>query len=296
VEATAGVANREFNLIVARNHFENAEDALIDAVFGSELAAITAFRVRAIDDPEDYEFVEVDVAAATRLAMENLPEIRLAEQAIDQRELELKFARNARLPQFDLMARYGFLNRSGQQNIRRCARFSLNEDDCLAGLNTTGYSESYDHFFEDEGFENYDFRGVFTIPIPNTAGRRLVTRSKLDLRRARTQRSRTKLDVIVAVRSAARGILASARGIEAAERRRLAAAEQLRAERVRLEHGESTPFEVLQRESDLVEAESQKITALQAYRRADARLERAQGSILERYRIQLDDVRSPRMR
>jgi outer membrane protein TolC len=295
VEATAGVANREFNLIVARNDFEDAEDALINAVFGPELTAISTFRVRAIDDPEDYEVVDVDVERATRLAMQNLPAIQLAEQAIDQRELELKFARNARLPQFDLTARYGFLNRSGQDNIRLCGG-AFARPTCLADLDTTGYSNSYNNFFEDQGFENYDFRGTFTIPIPNTAGRRLVTRSELDLRRARTQRSRTELDVVVAVRSAARGILASSRGIEAAERRRLAAAEQLRAERIRLEHGESTPFEVLQRESDLVEAESQKITALQAYRRATARLERAQGTILDTYRIQLDDVRTPRMR
>ena len=39
----------------------------------------------------------------------------------------------------------------------------------------------------------------------------------------------------------------------------MAAAEQLRAESIRLEHGESTPFDVLLREQDLVKAESQKI-------------------------------------
>ena len=302
VEAEAGVATRDFNLIVARNQFEDAEDALIDAVFGPELGAITTFRVRAIDDPEDYELRDVDVVQAVQVALEKLPEIRIADHAIDQSKIELKFAKNARLPQFDLTARYGFLNISGQDNIRTCARlgtdpmFPPTQADCRAARNTTGYSNSYNNFFEDEGFENYDFRGVFSIPIPNTAGRRNVTRSELDLRRARTRKARTKLDVIVAVRSAARGILSSAQGIEAAERRRLAAEEQLRAERVRLEHGESTPFEVLQRESDLVDAESQKIAALQSYRTAEARLERAQGTILDTYRIQLDDVRSPGMR
>ncbi len=297
VEAEAGVATREFNLIVARNNFENAEDILIDAVFGAELAAVTAFRVAAVDDPEDYEFREVDVARSVELAFRKLPELRIADLSIQEREVELKFAKNSRLPQFDLNARYGFVNRSGQDNIRLCGGPFVQDDAaCRAARNTTGYTNSYNNFFEDEGAENYDFRGTFSIPIPNTTGRRNVTRSELELRRARTQRARTKLDVIVAVRSAARGILASAQGIEAADRRRLAAKEQLRAERIRLEHGESTPFEVLQRESDLVDAESQKITALQAYRRAEARLERAQGTILDTYRIQLDDVRSPGMR
>jgi len=150
--------------------------------------------------------------------------------------------------------------------------------------------------FMDDGFENYSVIGTLSIPIPNRTARHNVTRGEIDLRRARSLKSRTEQDVILDVRSAARGILASARGIEAAERRRLAAEEQLRAERIRLEHGESTPFEVLQRESDLVDAESQKIAALQAYRAADARLERAQGTILESYRIRIDSVRQPVMR
>ena len=67
----------------------------------------------------------------------------------------------------------------------------------------------------------------------------------------------------------------------ASERRRVAAQEQLRAENIRLEHGESTPFDVLLRESDLVNAESQKIDALQLYRTSLTALHRAQGTILE---------------
>ena len=58
----------------------------------------------------------------------------------------------------------------------------------------------------------------------------------------------------VEVRDAIRNMLSAQEWIEAAERRRLAAAEQFRAESIRLEHGESTPFDVLQRERDLVDA------------------------------------------
>ena len=92
------------------------------------------------------------------------------------------------------------------------------------------------------------------------------------------------------IRSAARTLLASFQGIEASERRRLAAEEQLRAERIRLEHGESTPFDVLQRETDLVDAESQKIAALQTYRSSEIALERSQGTILEFHDVVLEDA------
>ena len=308
VEAEAGVADREFNLITARNRFENAEDVLIDAVLGRELKAYMPFRIVPADDPENYEIREVDLEESIGIAFRNLPELQVADRTIEQREVELKFAKNARLPRFDIDARYGFVNISGEGNPGSCGFFSdtlqpgdppgspTPRDNCIASLGDSGYSQSYDALFSDDGFENATVTGTFSIPIPNTTARRNVTKSEIELRRARSRRARTEQGVILTVRAAARGLLASAQGIEAAERRRLAAQEQLRAERIRLEHGESTPFEVLQRESDLVDAESQKIRALQAYRAADARLDRAQGTILETHRIQIDDVRQASMR
>ena len=282
VEAEAGVADREFNLITAQNNFENAEDVLIDAVLGRELQAVSSIRLEPQVDPEDYSIRVVDVERAVAVALQNLPEVSAADRLIEQKEVELRFAKNARLPRFDVDGRYGFLNISGNNRVTG---------------SSNDYEDSYDNFYDNEdGFENYTVTGTFSVPLPNRTARRNVQKSKFDLRRAKTQRARTEQDVILGVRAAARGLAASARGIEAAERRRLAAEEQLRAERIRLENGESTPFEVLQRESDLVEAESQKIGALQAYRAAEARLERAQGTILESHRIQIADVQRDPMR
>jgi outer membrane protein TolC len=84
-------------------------------------------------------------------------------------------------------------------------------------------------------------------------------------------------------------------GIEAAERRRIAAAEQHRAEQIRLEHGESTPFDVLQREEDLVEAESQKIGALRIYHASEVALDRAQGTLLEDRGIEVESQKGSRI-
>ena len=96
------------------------------------------------------------------------------------------------------------------------------------------------------------------------------------------------------IRDAVRNLRSAQEGIEAAERRRLAAAEQLRAERIRLEHGESTPFDVLQREEDLVDAESQKIAAVQVYRDSLAALDRGQGTILRDRNIVVEEARALR--
>jgi outer membrane protein TolC len=110
------------------------------------------------------------------------------------------------------------------------------------------------------------------------------------LRRSETALLRLEQSIVSEIRRAARNLAASVEGIGAAERAESAAAEQLRAEHVRLEHGESTPFDVLLREQDLVQAQSQKILAQNIYHNSITALDRAQGTILERNQIVVDQA------
>lgn len=286
VEAEAGVADREFEVIRTANAYRNAQDALIDTVLGRELSAMTDLQFVPIEDPEPGSLRRVDVGEAVDIAFRKRPELQVEDRLIEQGELDLRFAKNQRLPQVDLDARFGYVGISGDGNDSLGPGFGTPPGD-------SSYGDSTDDWFSGDGADNYRVMGTFSIPFPNTTARKRVTRSQLELRRAKTRKARLEQGIIVEVRAAARLLLASAQGIEAAERRRLAAEEQLRAERIRLEHGESTPFEVLQRESDLVEAESQKIDALQAYRSAEIGLERSQGTILEYHDVVIGEASRP---
>jgi len=284
VEAEAGVADREFELIRSANVFRNSQDRVINTVLGRELSAMTSFQFVPTEDPESYELRDVDVERSVRQAFRERPELKIEDRQIEQGKIELKFAKNQRLPQLDLEMRYGFIGVSGDGNQGLNPAFGSPPPD-------SAYGDSTDDFFTRDGADNYRIQGTFSIPFPNTAARKRVVIRELELRRARTRRLRLEQTIILEVRGAARLLVASAHGIDAAERRRLAAKEQLRAEKIRLEHGESTPFEVLQRESDLVEAESQKINALQTYRSAEIGLERAQGTILDFHGVVVEDAR-----
>ena len=282
VEAEAGVADREFNLIRTANVFRNAQDQVISTVLGRDFAASTSFQFVPTEDPEAYELRKVDVERAVREAFIRRPELQVEDRVIEQGKIDLKFAKNQRLPQIDLDMRYGFVGLGGDGVVDEFGNPAPSDK---------SFADSTDDFFTSDGADNYRVQGTFSIPIPNTAARKRVVRSQLQLRRSKTRRLRLEQDIILEVRGAARLLLASAQGIGAAERRRLAAQEQLRAERIRLEHGESTPFEVLQRETDFVDAESQKIAALQAYRSAEVGLERAQGTILDFHHIVVEEAR-----
>ena len=286
VEAEAGVAEGEFDRIVADNVYENSNDRLIDAILGPYLTGDSTLVFQTTDDPEDFVYYEIDVKGAVVTAFKNRPDLLAAQQNIERRGYDLKLAKNQRLPQLDLQGSYGYVGISGKSNPI-CL-----ED--LAFCNFTGadqrFPDSTNDYFRDEGANNASVRAIFSIPLGNRTASRRVTQRKIEERRSKTLERQLEQQIIVDVRRAARTLDAAQRGIQASERRKAAATEQLRAERIRLEHGESTPFDVLLRLRDLVAAESQNISAFQAYRNAVTSLNRQQGTILELNNVNIEEV------
>jgi outer membrane protein TolC len=287
-EAEAGVAAREFSRITAENTYKTAQDRLIDLVLGPNLTAESRLVIEPTDRPEDYVVYDIDVEEAVRKALDNRPELAVAQREIDRQEVQLKFAKNQRLPQVDLVGEYGQEGLSGSANPN-CNILGM----LACGVNpATGndYVDSYNDFFTGDAANRWFAGGVFSIPIPNTAARHGVSRQELELRRAVVQRRQVEQQIVLEVRLAARNLSSAQEGIEASQRRVAAAEEQLRAERIRLEYGESTPFDVLLRETDLVEAENEKIFAFRVYRTSVTDLDRSQGTILQSRNIAIDQV------
>jgi outer membrane protein TolC len=283
VEAEAGVAQRDFDRIVAENAYRRAQDELIDQVLGPHLRPTSTLEFEPTETSQ-LRIRNVDEEQAMEKALHQRPELAAVRKLIEQREVELRFARNQRLPRLDLEGSYGFQGLAGRRNPDSLT-FSGVPQPITVG---SRYSHTDDKFFSDSGARQWSARGLFSIPLGNVEGRHRVSKAELELRRARTQARRVEQDIVLEIREAARNLRSAIEGIDAAERRRLAAAEQLRAERVRLEHGESTPFNVLEREEDLVEAESQRIEAQRIYHTSVTAVERSQGTILSSHNIVID--------
>ena len=134
------------------------------------------------------------------------------------------------------------------------------------------------------------YRNAYGRSRRMTIGRHGVSKAQLELRRAHAQRRRLEQTIILQVRKAARDLESAQEGIEASEREVNAATEQLEAEQIRFEEGVSTPFQVLLKEEDLVEAEARKIAAFQTYRSSVTNLDRFQGTILRNRNISIDQA------
>jgi outer membrane protein TolC len=289
VQAEAGVADREFKLIRAQALERNAQDALVDTVLGPYLEPESEITVEPTDRPDEMSVRAVSAAAATEHAMARRPEIQLARKDIERRKVELKSASNKRLPQLDVVGSYGKSGLAGRASPD-CANL-ITQASCAdpPGIPPT-WRAADDDFFNGRSAESYTVQGVLTMPLGNNTARHQYGRAQFELRRSETALVRLEQSIVSEIRRAARNLMASVQGIEAANRAEAAATEQLRAEHVRLEHGESTPFDVLLREQDLVQAQSQKILAQNAYHSSITGLDRAQGTILERNQIVVEDA------
>jgi outer membrane protein TolC len=296
-EAEAGLSQREVALIRARNDYRNQQDVLIDLVLGPGLRANSTLEIDPTDSPVDIIAYEIEPESAVARAIENRPEIVQAEKEIRRQEVQLAFARNQRLPALDGIFAYGQNGLSGHESpdFEFCRFASPLEFPACAdppvGVPPDVGQGNYGRSFEDwDDSPEYQARARFSIPIPNTAARKNASRTEFELSRAETRYRRLEQSIILEVRSAARNLRAAQEGIVAAESARKAADEQLRAERIRLEYGESTPFDVLQREEQLVDRENELINAYRAYHLSVTALDRAQGTILRNRNIAISDV------
>jgi outer membrane protein TolC len=286
-EAEAGVADREFRRITAENLYRRAQDNLVDRVYGPRLSPLSRIEIEPTDRPEDYVTFALDPEASTQRAFQRRPELAIAHQQIEQSEILLKFAKNERLPQIDAVGSYGYLGLAGRDP--RCLDFGGGCTPVQPNV-PRHYGDADDDFFSGDGHPNWTAGAVFSLPLPNSTARANVGISELELRRAQTNLRRVEQDIVKDVRDAVRNLASALEGVQAAERAVAASEEQLRAERIRLEHGESTPFDVLQREENLVTAQSQRIAALRVYHGSVTALDRAQGTLLEDRSIVLEDA------
>lgn len=292
-EAEAGVAQRDFNLIVASNAFRAAEDTLSDLVFGESLRPASTYRLVTTDEPTSFTAFDVDPEVATQKAFANRPELAALKLEIERQQILLKFAHNQTLPQLDAVLSYGRLGQSGAVNpASQASLFSRalsvgSPADIGTGPSVANANRE---FFDGDPNETFAARGLLSIPLGNQAAVGLADKTAFELRKTVSRERRLEQDIVLGVRKAIRDLRSSQEGVLASERSVAAASEQLRAERIRLDNGESTPFNVLQRESDLVTAESGEINALRVYRNSSTNLDRAQGTILKTHRIKIDEV------
>jgi outer membrane protein TolC len=257
-EARAGLARREVDLIAA--------DTLVDNISDSLRELVLPF---AGENPDlDLSIEPAEEPTQTPLDLPRMPEAAELDAALRQRA--------------DVRSAVGRADaaRLAELRARNATESELNAfgTGALVGLGS-GFSESADRI-EDRRTFSWELGLEYTIPLGNNVAEARLDRAARERDRSDREVAALRNTVVRELREATRNVRSAAERIAASGRARTAAAEQLRAERARLGAGRSTPFQVLEVEEDLSEAESSEIQSRVDFEKARVALAAATGVLL----------------
>lgn len=192
------------------------------------------------------------------------PDLQQAKIDLEQRHITLKYQKNQLFPQLDLVGSYG---QSGSG---------------------TEFSDAM-YLTRQGTYPSYSFGAVLSIPLGgNRQARGNVRASKAQIEQSLLRLKKMEQDVMVQISDAIAQARTSYEQVKATKEAVDFAVDALNAEQKKLENGKSTSFQVLQLQRTLTTRRYENIRARADYNSALARLAQAEGSTLERHRINLE--------
>lgn len=257
VQAEAGVAEREKDVIAAESALSDGEDLLRSFVFpfpdteGEEIRIVPADDVASMGGAG----ASVDTSDRIRTAFASRPDVQAFTERLEAAGIRVVQAENDLLPRLDVFGQIGFLG----------------IDDgffqALQPLPTGDYPA-------------WQVGITLEIPLGNRGARARHRRAVLEQSRALAGFESLKNQVVLEVRTAARAIETANRQIDATRKATAAAEAQFEAEQDRVAAQKATNYELLQVEDDLSRARTQELLALVGLRAAVVELERSTGTYL----------------
>jgi len=317
-QAEAGVAQRQSQYIINANDAKAAQDELLTVILAPGISDYSTTTVRT-EEPTFVPYA-VNPEESVAKARANRADLVARESEVELAEIQERYSWNQTLPAFNVGASYSMDGLSGKQKVPPgTLRPGLatpgpasvlvdpdgipgNGDEFFTnpivpqtvqrnfGFGTSAASAN-DGFLSNDGFHSWGFSAAFSYPLGNETADAVHTRSRIELRRARTLMRRTEQLLVLEVRAAVRTLQSSIDLVESARRNRVASEETLHAEEERLRLGDSTPHLVQQFQDNLLQAESDEIEAQRRYRTAISGLEHAQGTLLEARGISVEKER-----
>jgi len=224
-------------------------------------------------------------------ALSHRPDLAQSRIDLTNREINRKAAANGLLPSIDLVAFYGGSGLGGTQNPLGTCGPNSNPLFCTpaGSIPAHGFGGTFGDLFNSSAPD----KGLglqLNIPIRNRSAQATQMRSELELRQAEIRLQQLQNQVAIQVRNAQFTVQQDRAQVEAADKALELAQQSLDAEQKKYALGASTNFAVLQTETDLATADSNRVASRTAYVKSRVELDRVTGYTLVRNGVVLDDA------
>ena len=217
----------------------------------------------------------------------------LAQLRIDltNRDISNRAIKNALMPSLDLFAYYGGSGLGGSQNPSNlCVNQPPGSFGCASSpVPPVSYADTLDQLINSTAPDK-GMGFTLSIPIRNRQAQALSTRAQLEMRQAQMRLLQLENQIRIEVRNAQFSVTQNRAAVEAAQAAVELGRQSLDAEQKKYALGASTSTLVLQNQSALATAQSNLVSAMAAYEKAQIELDRATGLLLEHAGIDMGDA------
>ncbi|MCE5228961.1 TolC family protein [bacterium] len=263
VQAEAAAEDRREQLIVARQDVRDLEDLLKRQIFLGKDAPQWPVQIQPTQ-AFAWRDMDIDLDSTIKLALSARAELRRARSNIDQSQVNERVARNAMLPDLSLFASGGVAG----------------TDDGFDGAGST---------MRDGDHNSYTAGIAFAYPLQNRAARYRYAQAQARTAQANESYSDETDQITLEVRRAVRNVRTARERIDVTAAAVRAQERKVQDERQRYEVGAATAFEILTFQEDLANSQAQHLQAVVDYNVATIQLERARGTLLKTFGVEVKD-------
>jgi HAE1 family hydrophobic/amphiphilic exporter-1 len=310
ISARVELERRNDEAEAAIDAIQRAENALKALMLQPDKAEMWNSELVPVEQPQIDSNVGLPLEDATRLALQNRPEMEQFRMRSELNKIDSEFFRDQTKPQVDFFISYGAIGLAGKERIEgnfftassaattdrinqliRFANGQANPPNPLIqllpvstsipipGFLIGGNGQSLGNLFKNE-FRTWRVGVNISLPIGNRTAEANLGRSLAEARQIDIQRQRTEQLIQVEVRNSLQAVETAKRRVEAAKNSRNNAELQYQSEQRKFDAGQSTSFFVLDRQNALSAARGRELRALTDYTKAAAELQRALSTTL----------------
>jgi outer membrane protein len=273
--AESEVAGRTRDLTVAATNMQLQEATLKNMLVKKVSPQLDSASIVLTDPmPEPKQADIPDLQKALDAASNSRPELRQSDINLTNQDISVDFTSAALKPTLSV---FGFYAGSG-----------------LQGTQTNKESGMFNAFAQSFEATYPEYAGGFslTVPLRNRTAQADSIRSQLEKNQLLISRQRSRNTISMEVRKAIIGLIQGKAQVEAAHKAASLAREMWEGEKVKLEAGASTSYQVILRERDYISARYAEVGATINYAKAIVEMDRSQGATLERNSIDYSDALS----
>jgi outer membrane protein TolC len=272
VQAQAEAANRRQSLAAAEATSQTAELSLKRFLVTGTDDPLWRQALQPIDLPS-LEPAPTDIEGAVRRALERRTDLTNARKNLESSDVNIRYFRNQRLPDLDLITSYGAQGLGGTQFIRSGSGLTS----VVTGTVPGGYRDALGTL-TGRDFPNWNVQLNLSYNIGASQADAQYARARVQRSQSQARLRALELTVATEVTNAAITVQSNLKRVEAAIAARELAEKRLEAEQSKFEVGMSTNFFVVQAQRDLRDAQNTELRALADYRKSLVNFERSQES------------------